>query len=280
MDGVGRNDISQVRVPLIGEDVKGEQPPHRSLMQMSWTIRLWTLPACHLSSDGWVGFHSSTEERRALLGDEGLVGRNGEMRSVTVDSANGATDLCSLSAVVKKKKTLGDQSDSRILLQKSACCCLEIKSKPPVFKGALRSFGEALQTQSFDVDNVNYVIMHTLFHDWINKPFSEENKHPRRLFEAREVAGSATYKQSKTVWSCGVLLRSVCFFSLCSRENKREFVCLVCSGIQKKGSVCIKYFTPIAPLIARIRCVTSHTNFNQPSLSLSLSCHSTRSQSG
>ena len=31
----------------------------------------------------------------------------------------------------------------------------------------------------------------------INKLFSEENKVPRILFEARKVAGSATYKQSK-----------------------------------------------------------------------------------
>lgn len=37
---------------------------------------------------------------------------NGEMRRVTVDSANEATDLCSLSAVVKEKETPGDQSDS------------------------------------------------------------------------------------------------------------------------------------------------------------------------
>ena len=31
------------------------------------------------------------------------------------------------------------------------------------------------------------------------KLFSEENKVPRTLFEARKVAGSATYTQSKTV---------------------------------------------------------------------------------
>ena len=35
---------------------------------------------------------------------------------------------------------------------------------------------------------------------WINKLLSEEYKVPRTLFEARQVAGSATYKQSKTVW--------------------------------------------------------------------------------
>ena len=33
--------------------------------------------------------------------------------------------------------------------------------------------------------------------------FSEKkNKFPRTLFEARKVAVSATYKQSKTVWNC------------------------------------------------------------------------------
>ena len=37
------------------------------------------------------------------------------------------------------------------------------------------------------------------FHSWINKLFSEENNVPRKLLEAREVAGSATYKQSGTV---------------------------------------------------------------------------------
>ena len=37
------------------------------------------------------------------------------------------------------------------------------------------------------------------FHKRINKLFSEENKVPRTLCEARKVAGSAKYKQSKTV---------------------------------------------------------------------------------
>ena len=36
-------------------------------------------------------------------------------------------------------------------------------------------------------------------HKWIIKLFSEENKVPGTLFEAKKVAGSATYKQSKTV---------------------------------------------------------------------------------
>ena len=35
------------------------------------------------------------------------------------------------------------------------------------------------------------------FHKWINKLFSEEDKVPTTLFEARKVAGSAKYKQIK-----------------------------------------------------------------------------------
>ena len=44
-----------------------------------------------------------------------------------------------------------------------------------------------------------------LLHDWINKLFSEENKVPRTLFEARKEAGSATNKQIITVWNCAAL---------------------------------------------------------------------------
>ena len=40
-----------------------------------------------------------------------------------------------------------------------------------------------------------------VLHNWINQLFSEENKVPRTLFEAKKVAGSATYEQSKTVWN-------------------------------------------------------------------------------
>ena len=48
------------------------------------------------------------------------------------------------------------------------------------------------------------------------------------LFEARKVAGSATYQQNETVLSGVVLLRSVCSFS---PEKQSKSVCLVCSGI-------------------------------------------------
>ena len=47
-----------------------------------------------------------------------------------------------------------------------------------------------------------------LFHKWINKLSSEESKVIRALFEARKVAGSATYivKQYETVLSFKVSL--------------------------------------------------------------------------
>ena len=38
-----------------------------------------------------------------------------------------------------------------------------------------------------------------------------ENEVPRTLYEAREVAGSTKYKQSKTAWNC--IIRSVFLFS-------------------------------------------------------------------
>ena len=54
---------------------------------------------------------------------------------------------------------------------------------------------------------------YVFFYNWINKLFSEENEVPRTLLEARKVAGSATYKQSETVWRC------VCVFSWFGHEN-------------------------------------------------------------
>ena len=37
------------------------------------------------------------------------------------------------------------------------------------------------------------------FHNGMNQLFSLENKLPTTLFQAKKVAGSATYKQSKTI---------------------------------------------------------------------------------
>ena len=61
---------------------------------------------------------------------------------------------------------------------------------------------EVIQTQNVDVYSVNEIIIQTsnFPNKWINKLFSEENKVPRTLFEARKLAGSAIYKQSKRVW--------------------------------------------------------------------------------
>ena len=73
--------------------------------------------------------------------------------------------------------------------------------------------------------NINEVIIQTqkyiyiFFSDnWINKLFSEENKVPRTLFEARNVAGSATYKD-QFVFSV-MKTKTVCLFSLCMHKKK------------------------------------------------------------
>ena len=68
------------------------------------------------------------------------------------------------------------------------------------------SFGRKNTISEFLIYNIIEVIKQTLkyvlFHNWVNKLFSEENKVLRTLFEARKVAGSATSKQSKTAWKC------------------------------------------------------------------------------
>ena len=69
----------------------------------------------------------------------------------------------------------------------------------PFIKGALCSF--VVQTQDFDIYNINDVIIQT----WKSELFSKDNKVPRTQFEARKVVGYATYKQSKTVWNCVIL---------------------------------------------------------------------------
>ena len=60
-----------------------------------------------------------------------------------------------------------------------------------------------------------------------DKLLSEGNKVPRTEFEARQVAGSATYQQSKTVWGCVVL--------------QGRFVYFVYSLVKTKG-VCLFSF--------------------------------------
>ena len=64
-------------------------------------------------------------------------------------------------------------------------------------------------THKFNIYSINEGIIQTqkyvLFPITEYKLFSEENKVPWKLFEARKVAGSATCKQSKTEWNCVVL---------------------------------------------------------------------------
>ena len=55
-------------------------------------------------------------------------------------------------------------------------------------KGHSVVFGQEIHTLNFNIHNINEIIIQTCFHKCIN-----------RLLEARKVAGSATYKHSKTV---------------------------------------------------------------------------------
>ena len=67
--------------------------------------------------------------------------------------------------------------------------------------------------QYFTIYNFNLVIIQTqkylFFRKRINKLFLGENMISRTLFEARNVAGSAKYKQIKTVLNCVVLMFSL-----------------------------------------------------------------------
>ena len=71
-------------------------------------------------------------------------------------------------------------------------------------------------------------VRRNLPHNWINKLFSEEYQVPRTLFEAGKVTGSATYKQSKTVWNCVVLkcqfVYSVSLFVQCAEASLHMFL--------------------------------------------------------
>ena len=65
-----------------------------------------------------------------------------------------------------------------------------------IVKGALCGFEEEIQPSNFNINNMNEVLIQTqkcvFFHNWMNKLFSEGNKVPGTLLEARKVAGSAT----------------------------------------------------------------------------------------
>ena len=103
-------------------------------------------------------------------------------------------------------------------------------------KGALCSF----------TDNTNEAIIQTqiiffcLFSisEWTSSS-QRRNKVPRRLFEAGTVAGSAKYKQSQTVWALS--FKFTLFIQSC---KCREFVCLVCLGINKVFSPDSVFLSP------------------------------------
>ena len=74
------------------------------------------------------------------------------------------------------------------------------------------------------------------FHNWINKLFTEKKKFPRTLFEARKVAGSATYKQIKTVWNLSFKI-SFSYSVYYAMKTKR-----ICCTFQWKQSNLLKSF--------------------------------------
>ena len=57
-------------------------------------------------------------------------------------------------------------------------------------------FGEEIQTQNFNIHNIKEAIIQTqtFFIFSMTEKTNCENKVPRTLFDARKVAGSATYK--------------------------------------------------------------------------------------
>ena len=77
----------------------------------------------------------------------------------------------------------------------------------PILKGALCSFGEKkIRVLTFTI-LIRWYKLGDIYHFyvWLKKLFSEGNKVPWTLFEARKVAGSATYKHNETAWNCVVL---------------------------------------------------------------------------
>ena len=60
-----------------------------------------------------------------------------------------------------------------------------------------------------------------LFHNWINKLFSKENKVPSTLFEARKLAGSVNYKQVKQ-YEIVLSFKVSLFFSLFIHEYEES----------------------------------------------------------
>lgn len=77
---------------------KAKPAPHRSRCKCHGKLDCGH-STCHLFSSGLSVFSQIFRGKEVLLGDRGLV-RDWDMSRVVGDSTNGATDLCSLSAVV------------------------------------------------------------------------------------------------------------------------------------------------------------------------------------
>ena len=78
----------------------------------------------------------------------------------------------------------------------------------------------------------------------LNKLFSELSEVPRTMFVARKVAGSATCKQSKTIWSCVVLYGHFVYPVM-----KAEGVCLCCLFRHKEISQWRSFSSDVFPKV-------------------------------
>ena len=76
-----------------------------------------------------------------------------------------------------------------------SCRCPMQKLQKLFFKGVLFSSVEEIQTHDVNIELKLQIQRFLIFfsHYWINKLSSEENKVPRKLFEASKVAGSAIW---------------------------------------------------------------------------------------
>ena len=62
--------------------------------------------------------------------------------------------------------------------------------------------GQYVVLEKLNIHDITEAMIYFFLHHWTNEVFSEENKIPRTQFEARTMAGSATYTHSKKVWNC------------------------------------------------------------------------------
>ena len=72
--------------------------------------------------------------------------------------------------------------------------------------------------------------------NWINRLLSEENNFPGTLFVAGKVAGSATYKQSKTIRTCVVVLSAQFVIQFIMRTEFFLFTFFRCKTAFKEDS--------------------------------------------